>query len=252
MKLININIEGDKHFDTVLPFLEKERPDILCLQEVYRKDLHHFESHNFQSAFLPITRKMLQDRTEELGIALMIDTASVMIENIESQYYHDPSGELRNFDTDHKNLTVNNAVLIGTLSVSGELFTIATTHFTWTPDGSIPNDYQRDDMGRFLTYMKTVAPHCVIGDLNIPRNHNPLYEELLTHYRDAIPNTYTSSLDREKHRLATDPEKAHLFSDYMVDHLLIQELYRAEDVRLEFGISDHAAIVATLNKKVLE
>jgi exonuclease III len=32
MKLININIEGDKHFDTVIPFLEKEKPDVLCLQ----------------------------------------------------------------------------------------------------------------------------------------------------------------------------------------------------------------------------
>jgi exonuclease III len=252
MKLININIEGDKHFDTVVPFLQKERPDVLCLQEVYRKDLHHFTKLGYSTTFLPITRKEFQGRHEELGITLATHNASAVLNQIQSHYYHDPTGELHEFDTDHKNLTVNNEVLVGVFTVRGADFLIGTTHFTWIPDGSTPNDYQRDDMDRFLGYMKTLPPHCVTGDLNIPRHHNPLYDELMKYYDDAVPETFTSSLDQTAHHLANNPEKKHLFTDYMVDHLLVQQPYVAKDVRLEFGISDHAAVVATISKKVLE
>jgi exonuclease III len=248
MKLININIEGDKHFDTVIPFLEKERPDVLCLQEIYRKDLPHFEALGYAITFLPITRKEFQGKREELGVVLAVNSERVTLEQTASYYYHDPAGELHEYDNNHKDLTVNNGVLIGTLTIDSESFIVATTHFTWIPDGNIPNDYQRDDMSRFLAHMKMLAPHCVTGDFNIPRYQNPLYDELLTQYNDAVPTTYTSSLDIQKHRLGSNPELRHLFTDYMVDHLLIQESYLASDVRLEFGISDHAAIVATIEK----
>ena len=40
MKLISLNIEGDKHLDDkILPFFDKEKPDVLCLQEVFAKDI---------------------------------------------------------------------------------------------------------------------------------------------------------------------------------------------------------------------
>jgi len=40
VKLISLNIEGDKHLDDkILPFFDKEKPDVLCLQEVFAKDI---------------------------------------------------------------------------------------------------------------------------------------------------------------------------------------------------------------------
>jgi hypothetical protein len=63
-----------------------------------------------------------------------------------------------------------------------------------------------------------------------------------------VPAHYRSSLDNNLHRLAEKPELAHLFTDYMVDYLLVQPPYHAHDVRLEFGVSDHAAIIATLSR----
>ncbi len=39
MKLISINIEINRHYDTVLNFLKKEKPDVVCLQEVLEDDL---------------------------------------------------------------------------------------------------------------------------------------------------------------------------------------------------------------------
>lgn len=249
MKLININIEGEKHFDRVIPFLTVEQPDVLCLQEVFKIDLPRFESLGYSIEFLPITRALLNTEPEELGIALAVNTKYGDWEHIAHHYYRKPDGEIREYHREDKYSTVNNAVLIGTLRVNRISYAIGTTHFTWVPDGSIPNEYQKDDMVRFLAYMKTLPSHCVTGDFNIPRHHNPLYNELIKNYSDAIPESYTSSLDKNIHRLGNNGDKNNLFTDYMVDHLLTQEPYLATDVRLEFGISDHAAIVATVEKR---
>ena len=70
----------------------------------------------------------------------------------------------------------------------------------------------------------------------------------MSFYTDTIPANYTSSLDKTLHRKGDDPSRAHLFTDFMVDYLFTKPDYQASDVRLEFGISDHAAVVATISK----
>ncbi|HEY4487219.1 MAG TPA: endonuclease/exonuclease/phosphatase family protein, partial [Candidatus Paceibacterota bacterium] len=42
IKLVSINIERDKHLNRVIPFIQGERPDILCLQELNEKDVPLF------------------------------------------------------------------------------------------------------------------------------------------------------------------------------------------------------------------
>lgn len=246
MKLVNSNIEGDKHFDRVIPFLEQEKPDVICLQEVFRKDLHLFESLGFTMVFLPMTKKTVDESPEELGIALGYASSRAILENTDTCYYHDRAETIRFFDRDQKDQTVNNGIIMGRFTVHNESFTVATTHFTWTPNGSEPHQFQKDDMARLRAYLSECEPHCLIGDFNIPRRHNPLYDELVREYTDEIPASYTSSLDANIHRLGQDSSKRHLFTDYMVDYLFTQPPYVAHDVHLEFGISDHAAIVATI------
>src|SRR3989338_3132306 len=43
MKLISINIELNKHYETVLSFLKKEKPDVVCLQELLEEDFERFK-----------------------------------------------------------------------------------------------------------------------------------------------------------------------------------------------------------------
>jgi len=80
--------------------------------------------------------------------------------------------------------------------------------------------------------------------MNTPRGINPSYPDLVAHYTDHIPPAYTSSLDRALHRLGTNPEKTQLFDSFMVDYLLSTPEFITNDVRLQFGLSDHAGIVA--------
>jgi endonuclease/exonuclease/phosphatase family metal-dependent hydrolase len=171
--------------------------------------------------------------------------------DIQAAYYLNAMSELPQFDSTRgieSILEVKYGVQSAIVDHGGVPYHIATTHFTWTPDGAVPSDAQHESMRAFLAHIKTLPAHVISGDFNIPRHHNPLYGELMQHYKDAIPQTLSSSLDPTLHRLGNDPDKHHLFTDYMVDYVLVQEPYRAEDVRLEFGISDHAAVVAHIKK----
>jgi exonuclease III len=249
MKLISLNIEGNKHLYQVLPFLQNEMPDVLCLQEIYKNDLTLIEALGYTTHFLPITKKFITENLEEMGfvIATRNTTASQTI--LGTHYYHDPSRIIPVFENDSIGATVNTAVIVSEIIHGNTQYIIATTHFTWTPDGEKPNDYQNSDMTKLLEYLKPVSPHCLCGDFNIPRHHNFLYNKLLEVYTDTIPSQYTSSLDPSMHKLYSNPERKHLFTDFMVDYLFTQPPYNATDVRLEFGLSDHAAVIATLKKR---
>jgi exonuclease III len=39
IKLITLNIEGDRHLDRVIPFLQKENAHVVCLQEVLQSNV---------------------------------------------------------------------------------------------------------------------------------------------------------------------------------------------------------------------
>ncbi|MEA2056412.1 MAG: hypothetical protein U9O78_01685, partial [Patescibacteria group bacterium] len=51
MKLISVNIEGDKHLDKVLPFLKKEQANVICLQEIYEHQQKNFEKELKMNSF---------------------------------------------------------------------------------------------------------------------------------------------------------------------------------------------------------
>ena len=81
----------------------------------------------------------------------------------------------------------HHGLILATIQHSGATYLIRTTHFTWTPDGYKPNKAQQTDIKSFLGYTKKQPPHIMLGDFNIPRGHNHLYEKLTTIYTDAIP-----------------------------------------------------------------
>ena len=56
IKLITLNIEGDKHFNSVLPFLQEQNADVVCLQEVFELDLDLFiDALGGHITFTPLT-----------------------------------------------------------------------------------------------------------------------------------------------------------------------------------------------------
>lgn len=245
MKLISINIEGERHLERVLAFIIAESPDVLCLQELYDIHIEHFVSLGYSYAFLPMTKRLLEGREVVWGIGLF---SRYLIANVLTEYYTRSERGLVFFDRSNFETTIKHGIISASTLVDGTPYTVATTHFPWTPDGDAPCESQKQSMAPFLEYIKTLEPHVICGDFNIPRNLNPLYNELKEHYTDAIPVAYASSLDRSLHHAGKDPLKQKLFTSFMVDYIFTQSPYSAQDVRLEFGISDHAAVVAKVER----
>lgn len=239
MQLFSLNMEGDKHLPRVQALIEKVSPDCICLQEAPEFFVNDLKKIGYHTTFAPLTIRERGDPSFVEGVAIATKTTPL---NTNVHYYHKPHPDPVLFIKANYRDTMAKAIV--TASVDG--LQIATTHFTWTERGEIPNTYQLEDIGLILDHLKTLPPHVLVGDLNIPRFHNPLYECLIERYSDSIPLSYQSSLDATLHRAGSDPERAHLFTSFMVDHLLLQAPITATDVSLIFGVSDHAAITAIL------
>ena len=239
-------MEDTAHEDLVVPFLVREKAEVICLQEATVLYEAILQKLGYSTFFLPRCIKS-RDGVDFVDGILM---ASVHPITFTHHYYYKTSETIERevYDETLKRNTTPRAILIGKVTSNNKEYTICTTHFTWTPEGNKPCLAQQDDMRVFTEYVKTLKGHVMCGDFNIPRHHNFLYEKLTELYTDAIPLSYASSLDKNLHRVGHLPEKQNLFTDYMVDYIFTQPPYTASNVHLEFGLSDHAAVVAVIHK----
>lgn len=245
MKLISLNIEGARHFDTVIPFLEHESPDVIALQEIFEKDIERIAALGYHTAFLPMTYKSLDNTSCLEGAALFTKAPH---HTVVRTYYSKYIAGIPTFTRSNIPASVAHGILMARIPFDGDTYTVGTTHFTWTPHGERPNTEQKEDVQSLIQDAQSFGPHVLCGDFNIPRTESPLYASLADFYTDAIPHEYASSLDKNLHRHGTNPELSQLFEKFMVDYVFTKNPYRATDVRLEFGVSDHAAVIATITK----
>jgi endonuclease/exonuclease/phosphatase family metal-dependent hydrolase len=125
-------------------------------------------------------------------------------------------------------------------------YTIATTHFTWSPKGEA-NDDQRRDQAALFAILDSLGEFAFAGDFNAPRGKET-FSKFAERYQDNIPPHYETSIDVTLHKTRNNPVENARVGKYMVDGLFTTPQYQASNVRLEFGISDHAAIIATIEK----
>ncbi|HLB50752.1 MAG TPA: endonuclease/exonuclease/phosphatase family protein [Patescibacteria group bacterium] len=233
-KLISINIEDEKHIDRVLDFIHREKPDVLCLQELLERDVPIFEKAlDARSIFAPMGVLPPADSQEIIGVGIF---SLFPLHDVRSHYYAQYSDHPRIW---HDEITdpTNRVLLSAKITVDGIPYTVATTHFTWTPGGEA-SPRQRRDLSALLTILSEYDEILFCGDMNAPRGKET-FDAIAERYQDHIPPQYLTSLDPEFHR--TKGEE-HL----MVDGLFSTPHYEVEGVRLQSGISDHMVIVATI------
>lgn len=249
IKLVSLNIERSKHLDRVIPFLKKEAPEVVCLQELAKKDIPQVEEAlSAPCYFAPMANHGSGEDGVPPGIVGLGMFSRLLVTHQETNYYWgngDCGSVIYDFSSAAgKHATESYAVLYQDIEKSGERFRVATTHFTWTPDGEA-DDFQRQDVRSMLAILDTMGDFALCGDFNAPRG-GEIFSALAAKYKDNVPSEYKTSLDLSLHRAGkTDGER---LVSYMVDGLFTTAGYQASDVRLQFGISDHAAIVATISK----
>ena len=243
LKLISLNIERSKHLDLVLPFLEREKADVVCLQEVLHRDVPRFESVVGPCVAFQIDDEHPADWPDEgvlpegnaMWTTHTVHTTSTIV------YAGNPSavpvvvlderGSPLNFG--------NRTLVVADIAKGGQLFRIATTHFTWTPVGHQAEDIQRKDLKALMHTLDSLGELVLTGDFNTARG-SEIFDAIAEKYKDNIPQEYTTTIDKNLHR-AGDLQ-------YVVDGLFSTRAYRVSDVRLVDGVSDHMAVVATVSK----
>jgi endonuclease/exonuclease/phosphatase family metal-dependent hydrolase len=119
-----------------------------------------------------------------------------------------------------------------------KIFHVGTAHLPVTERGSV-TEYQREALQGFLSVLENEKEIVFVGDFNAPRG-GEIFSAIAAKYTDNVPQEYLSSLDPKLHRAGP--------IDRMVDGIFSTPHYSVSDVRMESGVSDHCALVATVTK----
>ncbi len=239
LKLISVNIEYDKHFDTVLPFLQREQPDVVCVQEVFFADLPLLQQTlGMNFLFFPCVNMNVQTkyRMPPRGIGGVAIFTKIPFITTALVPYAGNSAKLDSWGQPNDGVR---AVIVVTVEKDSASYTVATTHFTWTPDGEA-SELQRTDARKLKQILSNFPELILTGDMNSPRG-GELFTTLGEGMIDVIPPEVTTTIDPDLHYSGG--------LELVVDALFLSDVYHAKSVQVVSGVSDHKAIVAEVTWK---
>lgn len=239
ISLVSLNIEGDKHIDAVIGFLQKNKPEVVCLQEVFEKNFPVIKKHlGMAGYFAPMTIEKTSDSKNNLtacGVAIL---TSLRAEKMPPPLYYFGKSDSIPFAIKGDPNTVNKVILSIVLSKNNNRFTFGTTHFTLS-DGGKADENQRKDLEEMLKLLSGFEEIILCGDFNAPRG-GEIFSKISSKYKDNIPPEYETSIDSKLHRAKG--------LKLMIDGLFSTPHYQIKNVRLVDGVSDHCAITAEVSR----
>lgn len=236
LSLVQINIERSKHVGLVLPFLLRQHPDVICMQELMEEDLEHFKRElGMEAVYAPMA---VHPRPESVpGVVGLAVFSRLPLSLSRTTYYHKSTDPLPQHTPGLPD-SIANALIRFDVEKGGVLYRLATTHFTWAAEGGV-NDLQRVNLQKLFALLEREGELVLTGDFNAPRG-GEIFSAIAARYKDNIPPEYTTSIDGSLHRAGP--------MEYMVDCIFSTPGYTVSDVKLVSGVSDHCAVVATVSK----
>src|SRR5579859_7976363 len=234
LRLVSLNIEGNRHLDKIIPFFYEQQPDVICLQEVFISDFENLKRElQMDGHFVPLAFWKRNGSLEHWGVAIL---SKPPFQNPQFRYYKGDPNQIPDHIDGVPN-SLNRALLWTTITKDGQNFTVATTHFTRTPDGA-PDDEQRRDFHSLKGVLNTIPEIILCGDFNAPRGKE-IFDELSKMYTDNIPPEIISTIDPDLHKTKGSVQ-------FVVDALFTSAQYHAENVGVICGVSDHCAVVGEI------
>lgn len=239
IKILNLNIEGDKHLSQVIKLVEREKPDIICLQEVFEEDFHMLHRQfDMQGIFMPTVRIDSAGRpgfgkTGPFGVALF---SRLTGEFGGDHYFRRRGSELPRYKGKPN---AGNRCLVWQKTGNG--LTIATTHFTWSKNGQT-TEKQRIELKALIGLLvNKIKPDILCGDFNAPRGQE-IWSAISGKLTDNIPSQAKTTLDPVLHY----SHGAML----VVDGFFTKpnSKFTVKSLRLIDGISDHLAVSAIMRE----
>jgi endonuclease/exonuclease/phosphatase family metal-dependent hydrolase len=239
ISLVSVNIERSKHLDLVVPFLQKQKPEVTTILECMERDVPLFEETLGAKCFYTPVSYFLERKDEPGGVYGQAIFSKYPLTNSRFSYYagkHDPLPQYGD-DTPEELENITRALSVVEFTKDDTQFRFAETHLTKTQKGEA-TELQLEDLRALLRYLEEYESFVLTGDFNAPRGRKT-WDTLASKYKDNIPAHYKTSID-PMHRAAPLP--------YMVDGVFTTPGYSATDVELHEGVSDHMAITATITK----
>ncbi len=228
IKLISLNIEGNKHLELVSQFLRKEQAHVVCLQEVFETDINFIKGNSYKyHYFVPMKRYSPFTSAKGLLTLSMLAPEKSTIE-----FYQ---GHKETIPVLPKGMqTANLSLLTLTIKKQKDVFRFINTHFAWSSKAKT-TQLQRTNLKRMLSILTDIKQFILCGDFNSPRG-GEIWSELARYYHDNVPSYIESTIDSNLHR------KKGL--KLVVDGIFSTKQYGVRDVTIQKGISDHKALVS--------
>lgn len=243
VKLITVNIEGHRHFEErLLPFLRTEQPDFLSLQEVFEVDVPILKQQlGMEGVFYPMANIIETSihMTHALGRWGVAQLSRLPIEKGGFEYYSGDATHIPDFGASDDSNKINRVLSWLNVRQHEQLYTFATTHFIWTPDGN-PTPLQHEKLAMLWQILEKVPAYVVMGDFNAPRGR-AIFDELASRLTDNVPREIETSIDGTLHKAGSIMQ--------MVDGVFSTPSYQVSQVRVVDGVSDHKAIVAQVSRR---
>ncbi|MCL4208688.1 hypothetical protein KJZ63_03600 [Patescibacteria group bacterium] len=242
IKLISLNIEGNKHLeDRVLPFLLKRKPEVVTLQEVFLSDVPKIEEAlGMNGIFIPMADVNYEnEHLPARGLWGILHLTKLNVVEASYQYYYGVEEEIPKFFANQDPNSMNRVLVWQVVEKEGQFYRFATTHFTWSKDGQTI-DLQKQTYQSMNEILKTFPDVILTGDFNAPRGRE-IFTNLSKSYTDNIPQDITTTIDNNLHKA-----KANI--QFVVDGCFTSGEYKASEVEVVDGVSDHMAVVATISK----
>lgn len=240
LKLVSLNIEIDRHVGRFVPVICAEAPDVVLLQEAPEDIIRDLADRLAlpHTAFEPMTKvqRLRGEGSVVIGQAIFSRTP---LTNLERRTYGGSGTGRDALDVataESRWATSRYTILVADVSVKGETYRAATIHFPWS-EGGAADMKQREACDRLIEEAAPLGDFVLAGDFNAPRGRE-IFARLASVFADNIPANYTTSLDGTLHRAGPLP--------YMVDGLFTTRGYRADQVELRSGVSDHMAIIGRI------
>lgn len=243
LKLVSLNIEGHRHLDKIIPFLQAEQPDVVCLQEVFEVDFPTIKhALNMEGQYLPMAdvNRPTPHQSHHLGSWGLAQFSRLPIVTQGHEYYvkiPTENGALPEFFAGEDPNHIHRVVAWIEVEQADSLYRIATTHFTWSTAGEATPE-QLEHIEKVIAITQSLGEVVICGDFNAPRGR-ATFERMAQVYTDNIPPEVTSTIDASLHKSGKE-------IPFVVDVLFSTPQYRVSDVKVVDKVSDHKAIVASI------
>lgn len=236
MDVLCLNIEGRVNLERVYALIQKEMPDVLCLQELYEETFRDLQSTFGLHGFFAPMVDCLKASTEEArpidqwGIGIL---SSLPIQLRETDYYDKFTEDYPEFRGSRSERPLATALVVEIEATRPMV--IATTHFTWAANGGV-SDEQRVNLGSLFNCLDRYSSVLLCGDFNAPRG-TEIYQAIASRFHDNVPPQTVSTLDLMLHR-------SH--KKLVVDSIFTTPDFKVENVRVISEVSDHCALLASV------